>query len=117
MKRIRFFNDLLTEKFGSVLHRIPFDLGLSCPNRVNGPGPCAFCAADGARARHLVSGMELRAQAEAGKAYVRERYQSEGPKFCAGFTPRRFLRPISGRWSSPRAPIASPMSVWIISAN
>ena len=47
MKRIRFFNDLLTEKFGSVLHRIPFDLGLSCPNRVNGPGPCAFCAADG----------------------------------------------------------------------
>ena len=79
MKRIRFFNDLLTEKFGSVLHRIPFDLGLSCPNRVNGPGPCAFCAADGSRARHLVSGMELRTQAEAGKAYVRERYQSEGP--------------------------------------
>ena len=79
MKHIRFFNDLLTGKFGSVLHRIPFDLGLSCPNRVNGPGPCAFCAADGARARHLVSGMELRAQAEAGKAYVRERYQSEGP--------------------------------------
>ena len=76
MKRIRFFNDLLTEKFGSVLHRIPFDLGLSCPNRVNGPGPCAFCAADGARARHLVSGMELRAQAEAGKAYIRERYRS-----------------------------------------
>ena len=88
MKRIRFFNDLLTEKFGSVLHRIPFDLGLSCPNRVNGPGPCAFCAADGARARHLVSGMELRAQAEAGKAYVRERYRSEGPylAYCQAFT-------------------------------
>ena len=79
MKRIRFFNDLLTEKFGSVLHRIPFDLGLSCPNRVNGSGPCAFCAEDGSRARHLVSGMELSAQAEAGKAYVRERYDSKGP--------------------------------------
>ena len=98
MKRIRFFNDLLTEKFGSVLHRIPFDLGLSCPNRVNGPGPCAFCAADGARARHLVSGMELRAQAEAGKAYVRERYQSEGPylayfqAFTNTFAPVEVLR-------------------------
>lgn len=79
MKRIRFFNDLLTEKFGSVLHRIPFDLGLSCPNRAAGKGPCAFCAADGARARHLVSGMELQAQADAGKAYIRERYCSEGP--------------------------------------
>ena len=98
MKRIRFFNDLLAEKFGSVLHRIPFDLGLSCPNRVNGPGPCAFCAADGSRARHLVSGMELRAQAEAGKAYVRERYQSEGPylayfqAFTNTFAPVETLR-------------------------
>ena len=98
MKRIRFFNDLLTEKFGSVLHRIPFDLGLSCPNRINGPGPCAFCAADGARARHLVSGMELRAQAEAGKAYVRERYRSEGPylayfqAFTNTFAPVKVLR-------------------------
>ena len=79
MKRIRFFTDLLTEKFGSVLHRIPFDLGLSCPNRVNGTGPCAFCAANGARARHLTSEMDLQAQAEAGQAYVRERYRSEGP--------------------------------------
>ena len=79
MKQIRFFNDLLTEKFGSALHRIPFDLGLSCPNRMNGSGPCAFCAADGARARHLVSGMELQAQAEAGQTYVRERYGSDGP--------------------------------------
>ena len=79
MKRIRFFNDLLEEKFGTVLHRIPFDLGLSCPNRANGSGPCAFCAADGARARHLASGMELAEQAEAGKNYVRERYHSDGP--------------------------------------
>ncbi len=79
MKRIRFFNDLLTEKFGSVLHRIPFDLGLSCPNRINGKGPCSFCSADGARARHLASGMELQLQAETGQAYVRERYHSEGP--------------------------------------
>ena len=79
MKRIRFFNDLLTEKFGSVLHRIPFDLGLSCPNRTSGKGPCAFCSSDGARARHLASGMELCLQAEAGQDYVRERYHSEGP--------------------------------------
>ena len=79
MKRIRFFNDLLTEKFGTVLHRIPFDLGLSCPNRVNGDGPCAFCAADGARARHLDAGMDLAAQAKAGRDYIRKRYGSDGP--------------------------------------
>ena len=79
MNRILFFTDFLTEKFGTVLHRIPFDLGLSCPNRVNGAGGCAFCAADGALARHLSSGMELAKQAEAGRNYVRERYGSDGP--------------------------------------
>lgn len=79
MKRIRFFNDLLTEKFGTVLHRIPFDLGLSCPNRASGAGPCAFCAADGARARHLDAGMDLAAQSRAGQDYIRKRYDSNGP--------------------------------------
>ena len=79
MKQIRFFSEFLAEKFGSVLHRIPFDLGLSCPNRVSGKGACAFCAADGSRARHLVSGMDLWKQAETGQAYVRTRYHSDGP--------------------------------------
>ena len=79
MKRIRFFNDLLTEKFGLVLHRIPFDLGLSCPNRVRGTGPCSFCAENGSRARHLSAGLDFAEQAEAGKAYIRERYHSNGP--------------------------------------
>ncbi|MBQ9336694.1 MAG: TIGR01212 family radical SAM protein [Lentisphaeria bacterium] len=79
MKRIRFFNDLLTEKYGVPLHRIPFDLGLSCPNRAGGAGPCAFCAADGARARHLDAGMDLAAQARAGRDYIRKRYCSDGP--------------------------------------
>ena len=79
MKRIRFFNDLLTEKYGTPLYRIPFDLGLSCPNRAGGAGPCAFCAADGARARHLEAGMDLAAQARAGQDYIRKRYNSDGP--------------------------------------
>ena len=100
MKRLRFFSELLTAKTGAELHRIPFDLGFSCPNRVNGTGPCAFCAADGARARHLVSGMELQAQAAAGKAYVRERYGSDGPylayfqAFTNTFAPVERLREI-----------------------
>ncbi|OQA81601.1 MAG: tRNA 5-methylaminomethyl-2-thiouridine biosynthesis bifunctional protein MnmC [Lentisphaerae bacterium ADurb.Bin242] len=79
MKRIRFFGDLLAERFGTPLHRIAFDLGLSCPNRADGSGPCAFCAADGSAARHLASGMSLAEQAERGKEYLRERYGSDGP--------------------------------------
>lgn len=79
MKKIRFFGDLLAEKYGVRLHRIPFDLGLSCPNRRNGTGPCAYCAENGALARHLVSGMELAEQARAGKDYIRSRYGSDGP--------------------------------------
>lgn len=79
MRRIRFFGDLLEERFGMPLHRIPFDLGLSCPNRADGTGPCAFCSADGSAARHLASGMSLAEQAARGKEYVRERYRSDGP--------------------------------------
>ncbi len=79
MRRIRFFGDLLAERFGTPPHRIPFDLGLSCPNRADGSGPCAFCAADGSAARHLAPGMSLAEQAARGKEYVRERYGSDGP--------------------------------------
>ncbi len=98
MKTIRFFGDLLAEKYGVRLHRIPFDLGLSCPNRRNGTGPCAYCAENGALARHLVSGMELAEQARAGKEYIRGRYGSEGPyqayfqAFTSTFAPVSDLR-------------------------
>lgn len=80
MKQLRFFRDYLAERYGKPLQRIPFDLGLSCPNRnPDGSGGCAFCAGDGSAARHLSPGMSLAEQARRGIRYVRDRYASDGP--------------------------------------
>ena len=80
MKQLYFFRDYLAERYGKALQRIPFDLGLSCPHRrKDGSGGCAFCAENGAAARHLSSEMSLAEQAARGIAYVRERYGAEAP--------------------------------------
>ncbi len=66
MKKLEFFH--------SGLQRISLDPGFPCPH-----GRCAFCGADGSRARHLSAGMSIAEQVERGKEYIRTRYQSEGP--------------------------------------
>lgn len=80
MKKIRFFRDALTEKWGFQLQRIGIDPGFSCPHRSkNGSGGCTFCAGDGNRSRHLDHPMTLAEQVERGKKYVHDRYGSDGP--------------------------------------
>ena len=80
MEKLYFFREYLTNRYGKALQRISFDLGLSCPNRKkDGSGGCAFCSGEGARARHLSENMSLKAQYERSKAYLKERYDSDGP--------------------------------------
>lgn len=79
MDRIRSFREVLIERFGRPLQRIPIDLALSCPHRAAGKGGCIFCPEDGARARHLRHVLDLPAQVNAGIHFVRERYGAEPP--------------------------------------
>lgn len=45
------YRKYLKKTYGSVLHRIPIDMGFSCPNRnKDKSGGCSFCPTDGARA-------------------------------------------------------------------
>ena len=74
MKQLRFFRDDLAERHGFSMQRIPLDPGFACPH-----GRCAFCGADGSRARHLEGGMTIPEQVERGIRYVRDRYHSDGP--------------------------------------
>lgn len=82
MQKLLFFSEYLRERYGQPLQRIAIDLALGCPNRDRdgfGSG-CIFCAADGARARHLHRmGPDLAGQVAAGRDYVRSRYHSDGP--------------------------------------
>ncbi|MCK5844462.1 MAG: TIGR01212 family radical SAM protein [Victivallales bacterium] len=57
------------------MFRVPVDLPLSCPHRVKDGGRgCVFCPEDGARARHLRSGLDIAGQVRAGVDYVHRRY-------------------------------------------
>ena len=74
MKKLRFFRDVLAQRWGTALQRIPLDPGFSCPH-----SGCTFCASNGSRARHLTEGMTIAEQVERGKQYVHDRYGSDGP--------------------------------------
>ena len=39
----RKYSDYLKEKYGEKVYKLPINLPISCPNRVNGNG-CSFCA-------------------------------------------------------------------------
>ena len=72
----RDYASFLRERYGEPVHRVPLDLGLSCPNRnPDGSGGCAFCGELGGRAAHL-GGTELPLgeQVRRGVAFARERY-------------------------------------------
>jgi radical SAM protein (TIGR01212 family) len=95
----RNYADFLRERYGSVLHRVPLDLGFSCPNRAaDGPGGCTFCAGDGARAVHLgESPGTLADQVRRGLEFARERYGAAGfmayfQAFTSTYAPTDVLR-------------------------
>ncbi len=103
MLQVKSFKEYLTGRYGRPLSRIAFDLGLGCPNRQDGFGEgCSFCAADGARARHLSRRPELAQQAACGIEYVRRRYGAEAPyiayfqSFTNTFAPVERLRALYG---------------------
>ena len=80
MEHLSFFRDYLIQKYGKPLQRIPFDLGLSCPNRAaDGSGGCVFCSLSGSRARHLHKGMDMDEQAKKGLEYAKNRYAATPP--------------------------------------
>ena len=84
------FKDYLKRRFGRPLFRVPIDPPFPCPHRVaDGGRGCAFCAEDGARARHLRHGLDLGEQISRGVEYVRRRYGAEGGliAYFQSFTP------------------------------
>lgn len=42
----RTYSDYLKEKYGEKVYKLPVNLPLTCPNRMDGPG-CSFCAGSG----------------------------------------------------------------------
>lgn len=99
MRQLKFFGDELARRYGKKLQRIPIDLALGCPNRIDAYGPgCVFCAENGSRARHLQRHLDLASQVREGVDYARRRYDAEAPyiayfqAFTSTYAPAAKLR-------------------------
>lgn len=82
-RRIYFFKDYLSEKFGHPLYRIPINLALGCPHKTKNSSGCIFCAEDGARAIHLQRNLKISEQIEEGVKYVHRRYDPSATEYMA----------------------------------
>ncbi|MDA3800510.1 MAG: TIGR01212 family radical SAM protein [Kiritimatiellae bacterium] len=69
------YKDYMQDVYGEPLFRIPLDLGLGCPNRLeDGTGGCAFCPEDGARAQQTINAASLAQQVEDATRFAKRRY-------------------------------------------
>lgn len=73
------YRDYLADRYGKVLHRIPIDVGGSCPHRgEDNSGGCIFCPPDGARAIQLQNIKDVKEQIRTGVRFAKKRYKATG---------------------------------------
>jgi len=71
------YRTYLKKQYGEVLHKVPLDVGFTCPHRHrDGSGGCTFCPEDGARAVQLGDLTEIDEQIRAGVNFARRRYNA-----------------------------------------
>lgn len=68
----------MLQTYGYVLHTIPVDLDLGCPNRsIDGSGGCTFCPENGARAIQTLKADSLKEQISQAIGFATKRYQAK----------------------------------------
>ena len=76
------FSDYLKEKYGEKVYKLPINLPITCPNRLDGKG-CAFCAEAGTGFEAMSSSFGVREQLLQTKKLIEEKYHAK--KFIAYF--------------------------------
>ena len=70
------------EKYGEKIYKLPINLPITCPNRINGSG-CSFCADVGTGFEAMESTVPVSTQLETTKKYITQKYKAK--KFIAYF--------------------------------
>ena len=65
------YSDYLKEKYGEKVYKLPINLPLTCPNRINGHG-CSFCADVGTGFEAMQSTVSVTEQLEKQKNIFRK---------------------------------------------
>jgi len=79
----RVYSEYLKDKYGQKVYKLPVNLPVSCPNRVNGKGGCTFCADEGTGFEAMSSEYSVKEQLERTKEKIEKRYKAK--KFIAYF--------------------------------
>lgn len=76
------YSDYLKNKFGEKVYKLPVNLPVSCPNRIDGEG-CAFCAGVGTGFEAMSAKSSVTEQLETTKALIKKKYHAN--KYIAYF--------------------------------
>lgn len=76
------YSDYLKEKYGEKVYKLPINLPISCPNRVDGNG-CSFCSEVGTGFEAMENTVSVTAQLEQTKELIVRKYKAQ--KFIAYF--------------------------------
>ncbi|MDO4169177.1 MAG: TIGR01212 family radical SAM protein [Lachnospiraceae bacterium] len=79
----RTYSDYLKTKYGEKVYKLPVNLPISCPNRMNGMGGCTFCADVGTGFEAMAAEISVTEQLERTKEKISKRYKAN--KFIAYF--------------------------------
>ena len=77
------YSDYLKEKYGEKTYKLPVNLPLTCPNRLNGKKGCSFCAECGTGFEAMENTVSVTDQLLQTKVHIEERYKAH--KFIAYF--------------------------------
>lgn len=77
------YSDYLKNKYGEKVYKLPVNLPVSCPNRLNGKRGCSFCADCGTGFEAMEQTVSVTEQLIKTKEYIENRYHAH--KFIAYF--------------------------------
>lgn len=83
MKLYNKYSDFLQKKYQEKVYKLPVNIPVTCPNRLNGKKGCAFCAEAGTGFEAMPSSVSVKEQLEKTKAYIQKKYKAT--KFIAYF--------------------------------
>lgn len=79
----RIYSEYLKDIYGQKVYKLPVNLPISCPNRLNGKAGCTFCADIGTGFEAMSANNSVKEQLERTKKKIEKRYNAK--KFIAYF--------------------------------
>lgn len=77
------YSDYLKNEYGEKVYKLPVNLPISCPNRINGSGGCSFCSDKGTGFEAKDNWLSVREQLLENRKHIEKKYNAH--KFIAYF--------------------------------